>query len=415
MKNQFNQGFNKTGLKNSKALELVFILDRSGSMSGKTKIIENQYNNFIKKLQRENKNYTITTILFGDIAKIIIDGKHVRDIKAPLRYDVDGATAEYDAIGCAIDYINERKKNPKNPNPDADVLYTLVTDGEENSSSIFDQPTIQQKIALERENTVNGKRDFMALCEYNIDKNLVVGGLGLDKTHAQIYVGTENGVETMFKTIEVAIADVIKNNGKLSPEFQKESDKLTIDGVPLAQVNTFIDKTRALFDTFEKQVNGLEKLAMADGLSQAFYTEFLRVRANLAQLRASSAMTMSNKGFVGTIVGDFVETKARQLEFTKQVAGKAEVTRIMNANEMLFTSPDNQSFKTIAQNLEKCEYITAELFRTTNASDLTVRMLNQTRRFQAIASNFTHKSAPANGGLDPKQAQIVDDLANMKE
>jgi len=126
------------------ALDLVLIIDRSGSMVGTERGIIKGHQTMIDALKKTGKNVTLTTILFDDDTVIASDGKRIRiDEIKKIKYEPDGTTALYDAWGAAITHVNERKKDKNNPYPNADVLYLTVTDGEENSSTIFDWSKIR--------------------------------------------------------------------------------------------------------------------------------------------------------------------------------------------------------------------------------------------------------------------------------
>ena len=123
-----------------KILDVVFVLDKSGSMSGSEDSTISSFNEYLEK---EKKNYyktRITTILFSDDYSYLYKGADVSKVSPLTRddYFVGGCTALYDAIGSSINYI-DRCDTDK-------VLFIIITDGYENASKEFDKEKIRKMI-----------------------------------------------------------------------------------------------------------------------------------------------------------------------------------------------------------------------------------------------------------------------------
>lgn len=90
-------------------MDVVFLLDRSGSMRGVEKDTIGGYNSYIEQLKKENANAKITTILFDDKYEKIVDRKEVKDVEelTDEKYYVRGCTALLDAIGDSIKYLDD--------------------------------------------------------------------------------------------------------------------------------------------------------------------------------------------------------------------------------------------------------------------------------------------------------------------
>ena len=145
-------------LNKHEALDLVLIIDRSGSMAGTEQGITKGHQKIVETLRKTGKNVTLTTILFDDDIVIECDGKIIRlDEIKKIKYRPGGTTALFDAWGAAINHENERKRDKNNPYPNANVLYLTVTDGEENSSTIFDMPKIRNLMMQERDRSNEGR------------------------------------------------------------------------------------------------------------------------------------------------------------------------------------------------------------------------------------------------------------------
>lgn len=123
-----------------KILDVVFILDKSGSMSGSEDSTISSFNEYLEKEKKNNYKTRITTILFSDDYSYLYKGADVSKVSPLTRddYFVGGCTALYDAIGSSINYI-DRCDTDK-------VLFIIITDGYENASKEFDKEKIRKMI-----------------------------------------------------------------------------------------------------------------------------------------------------------------------------------------------------------------------------------------------------------------------------
>ncbi|MBM7608015.1 uncharacterized protein YegL [Lysinibacillus composti] len=119
--------------------ELVFILDRSGSMSGLEADTIGGYNSMLAKQKSADGDAIVTTVLFNHEVELLHDRINVEGI-APITnndYEVAGTTALLDAIGFAINKIKKAQKATIKEERAGKVLFVITTDGMENSSSEF--------------------------------------------------------------------------------------------------------------------------------------------------------------------------------------------------------------------------------------------------------------------------------------
>ena len=123
-----------------KMLDVVFILDKSGSMSGSEESTISSFNEYLEKEKKNNYKTRITTILFSDDYSYLYKGADVSKVSPLTRddYFVGGCTALYDAIGSSVNYI-DRCDTDK-------VLFIIITDGYENASKEFDKEKIRKMI-----------------------------------------------------------------------------------------------------------------------------------------------------------------------------------------------------------------------------------------------------------------------------
>ena len=132
--------------------EIVFILDRSGSMSGLEADTVGGFNAMIAKQKKEPGEALISTVLFNDESVVIHDRVPVQNI-APLTerdYYVRGCTALLDAIGGAIHHIGNVHKYARTEDVPEHTLFVITTDGMENASRRYDSERVKQMIERQK-------------------------------------------------------------------------------------------------------------------------------------------------------------------------------------------------------------------------------------------------------------------------
>ena len=164
--------------------EVVFILDKSGSMSGLEKDTIGGFNSLIEKQKKEAGEAIVSTVLFSDHSKVIhnrIDIKEIPLLTAK-EYYVSGCTALLDAVGNAINFINKKHNESKEDEVPEKTLFIITTDGQENASREFTYDKV--KNIMRRTLLIDGTRRendaehswhlaimAMLLTEYAEDKN----------------------------------------------------------------------------------------------------------------------------------------------------------------------------------------------------------------------------------------------------
>lgn len=136
--------------------EVVFILDRSGSMAGLEKDTIGGYNSMINKQKKKEGEALISTILFDDRCQILHDRVPVDRMKEITEKDyyVRGATALLDAIGDTIQYIGEVHKKTKKADRPEHTMFVIMTDGMENSSRKYSYDKVKTMVEKKKRNVV---------------------------------------------------------------------------------------------------------------------------------------------------------------------------------------------------------------------------------------------------------------------
>lgn len=186
--------------------ELVFILDRSGSMSGLESDTMGGYNSMIKKQKEEEEgDVNVTTILFDDQVERLDDRIPIQDIKpmTSKEYYVRGCTALLDAIGATISYMGNVQKNIKPDDKAKKVLFIITTDGYENSSKEYSYDKVKKMIERQK------KRydwEFLFLGA-NIDAISTAEKFGISEEFATNYVPDKEGTKLNYEAMNMAISN----------------------------------------------------------------------------------------------------------------------------------------------------------------------------------------------------------------
>lgn len=196
---------------NKELTELVFILDRSGSMSGLEDDTIGGFNGMIKKQKAEGEQVNVTTVLFDDQIEMIHDRFSI-DIVEPLTsedYYVRGCTALLDAVGTSIKKIENVQNHLPEDHKAARVLFVITTDGHENSSREYTYPKIKKMIEAKKELGW----DFIFLGA-NIDSVAEASRMGISRNSTANYVNDGEGIATNYDAISEVVKQASKSRDK---------------------------------------------------------------------------------------------------------------------------------------------------------------------------------------------------------
>lgn len=180
--------------------EIIFVIDKSGSMSRLTNDTIEGFNGFVES-QKDDTKTTLTTVLFDTSWKILHDGIDVYEVSPMTNKDyiAGGGTAMLDAIGEIINRVQDRHDELGENKPD-NVLFVITTDGEENASRKFTKAQIEKMI----KHQTNGHGwEFMFLGA-NMDAVTTATNIGISYDRAVSYDWTTMGTDALYSTVTAA-------------------------------------------------------------------------------------------------------------------------------------------------------------------------------------------------------------------
>ena len=183
---------------NKNLTEIIFLLDRSGSMGGLEKDTIGGFNAFLERQCRHKGETIVTTVLFDDEVETLWSGADARNVTLTREnYYVRGTTSLLDAIGRTIlDVGNRLSRTDENSRP-GNVIFVITTDGMENSSVEFTYPRVKELIRHQEEK-YRWQFVFMGA---NIDVAKEAQSLGIQEDQAFNFEATNNGVEMMYENV----------------------------------------------------------------------------------------------------------------------------------------------------------------------------------------------------------------------
>lgn len=183
--------------------EIVFLLDRSGSMSGLESDTIGGFNAFIDKQRREGQTL-VTAVLFDDKYEVLWNGIDARlATLTENEYYVRGATALLDAVGKAILDVGCRLAQTSEAARPGKIIFVITTDGMENSSREFTYEKVK-KLILHQQKAYNWEFIFLGA---NIDVASEAQSLGIDGDNAFSFEASQDGVDRMYSLASNVVSE----------------------------------------------------------------------------------------------------------------------------------------------------------------------------------------------------------------
>lgn len=189
---------------NKKLTEIVFLLDRSGSMSGLEKDTIGGFNAFVKRQCELDGETVLTAVLFDDQYEIFCSGAPANSFHLTNdEYYVRGTTALLDAVGKTIVDVGRRLSQVKEEDRPRKIIFVITTDGMENASQEFTYERVKDLIRHQQEK-YSWEFIFMGA---NIDVAKEAESIGIKEENAFHFEATQDGVENMYAIMSEQVTE----------------------------------------------------------------------------------------------------------------------------------------------------------------------------------------------------------------
>ncbi len=188
--------------------EIVYILDRSGSMSGLEADTIGGFNSMIEKQKKTGEKAYVSTILFDDHTEVLHDRIPIQKVEKmnDTQYYVRGCTALLDAVGGAIHHIGNVHKYAREEDRPGKTIFVITTDGMENASHRYSYEQVQKMIKHEREKY---GWEFIFIGA-NIDAAAEAERFGIRRERAVNYMHDDIGTAALYEGVERAVCCAMK-------------------------------------------------------------------------------------------------------------------------------------------------------------------------------------------------------------
>jgi uncharacterized protein YegL len=189
---------------NENLTEIIFLIDRSGSMSGLESDTIGGFNGFIEKQCKLEGEILLTTVLFDNEYEVLWQGENPNDVKLTNKeYYVRGSTALLDAVGKTITAVDHRLTQTRDEEKPGKVFFVITTDGYENASQEYTHEKIKELIKQKQENCL-WEFIFMGA---NLDVAKEAESIGISEEQAYEFQATEKGVKQMYENLNRTVLE----------------------------------------------------------------------------------------------------------------------------------------------------------------------------------------------------------------
>ena len=191
---------------NNNLTEIVFILDRSGSMAGLEGDTIGGFNAFVEKQKKEDGEALLSAVLFSNDSEVLYDRVDVKKIEpmTERQYRVGGCTALLDAIGGAVHHIANIHKYAREEDRPGKTIFVITTDGMENASRVYSYEKVQRMVKHEQEKY---GWEFLFLGA-NMDAISAARSFGIRADRAVRYRRDSVGTELNYRVVSETVARV---------------------------------------------------------------------------------------------------------------------------------------------------------------------------------------------------------------
>jgi hypothetical protein len=186
--------------------EIVFIIDKSGSMGNLIGDTIGGFNAFLEQQRALGDNARVTTVLFDNEISYLHSYKNIKHVNKMTREDYKpyGSTSLLDAIGIAIKNTNANIDEYEDKDVPSHIVFVVITDGEENTSSKFTKDKIKNMVR-HQQRFHDWKFFFLGA---NIDSFAEAGSLGFSSTYTSNYTANSGGVDSAYWAVSQAVNNI---------------------------------------------------------------------------------------------------------------------------------------------------------------------------------------------------------------
>lgn len=208
--------------KKNNITEIVFILDRSGSMAGLEKDTIGGFNSMIEKQKKLDGTAYVSTVLFDHETIVLHDRLSLEEVKPMTEddYTVRGCTALLDAIGNSIKHIGNIHKYARPEDVPEHTMFVITTDGLENASRCYNSSDIKRMIEQKKE---QDGWEFLFIGA-NIDAIETANTYGIDRDRAVDYTADSQGTGVVYEAVCNAVSSV-RGGERLRPSWSSKIKK----------------------------------------------------------------------------------------------------------------------------------------------------------------------------------------------
>ena len=202
--------------------EMVFILDKSGSMSGLEADTIGGFNSMIEKQKKEEGEALVSTVLFSNESKVIHDRVDLHKVEpmTDKQYYVGGCTALIDAIGGAIHHIGNVHKYARDEDRPEHTIFIITTDGMENASHRYSSDQVKAMVNRQKEKY---GWEFLFLGA-NIDAVETAARFGIAEDRAANFINDREGQKLHYETVSCAVSSM-RGNAPITRDWKKKIEE----------------------------------------------------------------------------------------------------------------------------------------------------------------------------------------------
>ena len=202
--------------------EMVFILDKSGSMSGMEADTIGGFNSMIERQKKEDGEALVSTVLFSNESRVIHDRVDLQRIEpmTDMQYYVGGCTALIDAIGGAIHHIGNVHKYAREEDRPEHTIFVITTDGLENASHRYSSDEVKAMVKRQKEKY---GWEFLFLGA-NIDAVETAARFGIAEDRAVDFINDPAGQALNYAEVSEAVRTV-RSSAKLTRDWKRNIER----------------------------------------------------------------------------------------------------------------------------------------------------------------------------------------------